>query len=302
MFRQSVMFPPLISGTEAAAPQPQPPPPVSLTESSRRQQVAASSPAKSQPLHNFPLSDLKWAMNHTNTHRLRKPSGKSPLRDAGNPVVEERNDGVSSSSSDSKLGKNKGTADGVSDLAADRSEKKSTVADVRSKILIRIRPKGSDDAAATSTAAEIDEDVFVGDRGSDGCQETEEFAPKTWNLRPRKPPPKKRPIGIGGGMLKSCSGSAQENKAQGTIRPESTRSRNNADAKFATERKEKKRKLAISLSKTEIEEDIFALTGSKPSRRPKKRVKNVQKQLDVLFPGLWMGNVTPDAYKVSDHA
>ncbi|XP_068641962.1 uncharacterized protein [Aristolochia californica] len=38
-------------------------------------------------------------------------------------------------------------------------------------------------------------------------------------------------------------------------------------------------RLSISLSE-EIEEDIWALTGSRPSRRPKKRHRNVQKKLD----------------------
>lgn len=42
-----------------------------------------------------------------------------------------------------------------------------------------------------------------------------------------------------------------------------------------------KRKLWISLSREEIEEDVYALTGGKPARRPKKWPKNVQKQLDV---------------------
>ncbi|XP_020550178.1 uncharacterized protein LOC105164351 isoform X2 [Sesamum indicum] len=46
------------------------------------------------------------------------------------------------------------------------------------------------------------------------------------------------------------------------------------------ERKEK-RKVWISLSREEIEEDVYALTGGKPARRPRRWPKNVQKQLDV---------------------
>jgi hypothetical protein len=45
--------------------------------------------------------------------------------------------------------------------------------------------------------------------------------------------------------------------------------------------KEKKVRFSIPLTKVEIEEDIYSLTGSKPARRPKKRAKHVQKQLDV---------------------
>ncbi|KAM3396963.1 hypothetical protein P3S68_000475 [Capsicum galapagoense] len=46
--------------------------------------------------------------------------------------------------------------------------------------------------------------------------------------------------------------------------------------------KKGKRKLWISLSKGEIEEDVYSMTRSRPTRRPKKRSKTVQKQLDIL--------------------
>lgn len=50
----------------------------------------------------------------------------------------------------------------------------------------------------------------------------------------------------------------------------------------AGENKEKKKlSFEVSLSQLEIEEDIFGFTGLRPNRRPKKRAKNVQKQLDV---------------------
>ncbi|XP_020551297.1 uncharacterized protein LOC105167946 isoform X2 [Sesamum indicum] len=41
-----------------------------------------------------------------------------------------------------------------------------------------------------------------------------------------------------------------------------------------------KRKVWISLSREEIEEDVYALTGGRPARRPRRWPKNVQKQLD----------------------
>ncbi|KAH0912461.1 hypothetical protein HID58_035782, partial [Brassica napus] len=222
MFRQSIAFTPPVHGSDAPPPpqqqqSQQQPTVVNVSESSRRQQIAAasSSPVKSHPLHNFPLSDLRWAMNHANTHRLRKPSGRSPLREATNhgKGTEEVNEASGSSSFE---------------LRPEKQKKKDV----------------------------------------------------TWNLRPRKPPTKKRSIGG------NCGGSGTvltENKTQGTVRTEAIRSRNGVDAKIATttERKEKKPRLSISLSKLEIDEDIYSLTGSKPSRRPKKRAKNVQKQLDV---------------------
>lgn len=59
-----------------------------------------------------------------------------------------------------------------------------------------------------------------------------------------------------------------------------------------------KRKVWISLSREEIEEDVYALTGGKPARRPKKWPKNVQKQLDNVFPGLYLVGVAADSYRV----
>ncbi|CAA3012806.1 uncharacterized protein LOC111378331 [Olea europaea var. sylvestris] len=67
----------------------------------------------------------------------------------------------------------------------------------------------------------------------------------------------------------------------------------------AGENKEKKKlSFEVSLSQLEIEEDIYGFTGLRPNRRPKKRAKNVQKQLDDVFPGSWLESITPDSYKV----
>ncbi|CAK9146203.1 unnamed protein product [Ilex paraguariensis] len=66
----------------------------------------------------------------------------------------------------------------------------------------------------------------------------------------------------------------------------------------ADKEKEKMPKFSMALSPEEIEEDIFAMTGSKPSRKPKSRGKAVQRQLDNVFPGLGLGSITPNKYKV----
>lgn len=66
-----------------------------------------------------------------------------------------------------------------------------------------------------------------------------------------------------------------------------------------SEKKEKKQRFSVSLTAEEIEEDVFALTGSRPRRRPKKRPRNVQWQLDAVFPGLWLSEITPELYKVA---
>ncbi|XP_068639102.1 uncharacterized protein [Aristolochia californica] len=61
-------------------------------------------------------------------------------------------------------------------------------------------------------------------------------------------------------------------------------------------------KLSISLSREEIEEDVWALTGSRPSRRPKKRLRNVQNKLDQTFPGLCLPTVSADRYRIADQS
>ncbi|KAK8565948.1 hypothetical protein V6N12_059492 [Hibiscus sabdariffa] len=206
--------------------------------------MASSSTLKSQPLHNFQLHDLKWAMNHPSNHRLRKSSDsfhKSPQR-------------------------------GDTDSESDNNRRKNPVCEAPSENLTR-----------------KSERKFI--NGS--AEDIEELVPKTWNLRPRKPISK--PTNNNGSATK-IGGPAQENR---THRSEATRSRNITEPKPA-EKKEKKQKFSISLSREEIDEDIFAMTGSKASRRPKKRAKNVQKQLDCVFPGLWLASITPDCYRVSD--
>lgn len=64
--------------------------------------------------------------------------------------------------------------------------------------------------------------------------------------------------------------------------------------------KRRRVKFSVPLSRTEIEEDFMTMIGHRPPRRPKKRAKLVQKNLDTLFPGLWLTEITADLYKVPD--
>ncbi|XP_020587826.1 uncharacterized protein LOC110029712 [Phalaenopsis equestris] len=59
-----------------------------------------------------------------------------------------------------------------------------------------------------------------------------------------------------------------------------------------------RKKFSISLSRAEIEEDFLVFKGTKPSRRPKKRPKVIQRQLDDLFPGVWLSEINANMYKV----
>lgn len=72
-----------------------------------------------------------------------------------------------------------------------------------------------------------------------------------------------------------------------------------ATASPSNEKKERA-KFSVCLTRQEIEEDFLAIAGRRPPRRPQKRSKYVQKNLDTLFPGLWLTEITADMYKVPE--
>ncbi|KAL0295174.1 UNVERIFIED_CONTAM: hypothetical protein Scaly_2571500 [Sesamum calycinum] len=178
----------------------------------------------------------------------------------------------------------------------------------RSKILIKIPCKNNkteeespqEEPLKILNADEDDENNEVQEGAKTSNSVDEET--KTWNLRPRKPI--RRSLNVTGGTVKN-NGLAmpEKNKAQSPMSLNNRSGENEGNGGGGGEKKEK-RKLSISvaLSKQEIEEDIFALTGSKPARRPKKRAKNIQKQVDSVFPGLWLVSITADSYKVSENS
>ncbi|KAF3590141.1 hypothetical protein F2Q69_00032457 [Brassica cretica] len=58
-------------------------------------------------------------------------------------------------------------------------------------------------------------------------------------------------------------------------------------------------KLFVTLSSKEKEEDFLAMKGCKPSHRPKKRAKLIQKSLLLVSPGTWLADMCPDRYDVT---
>ncbi|KAL1802750.1 hypothetical protein ACET3Z_031397 [Daucus carota] len=127
--------------------------------------------------------------------------------------------------------------------------------------------------------SDFGKDVAVGNNGFQDFAEA-----KTWNFRPRKPLRR---------LSNGNDGAGHESKAE-------TRQQLDVITKTHQVKKEKKQKFSVLLTHEEIENDIFLMTGGRPSRRPRKRAKTVQKQLDSLLPGSWLSAVTPDCYKVHD--
>ncbi|GER31664.1 hypothetical protein STAS_07684 [Striga asiatica] len=206
----------------------------------------AAPPVKSQPLHNFPLSYLRWARKKSSS----AAPGPVPHHDRPRRCVSPDQGGLRCPDPESDH-------DDPVKNPPDDSDPKDTV------------------LAAPAAAAVEEED--------------EEEEAKPWNLRPRKEVAKGT----------SC---AEKNDKKNTVSCnglKSQRLRGMAEgAHNGGGEREGKRKIWISLSKEEIEEDIYSFTGGKPSRRPKKWPRNVQKQLDNVFPGMYLVGVSADSYRV----
>ncbi|XP_019446060.1 PREDICTED: uncharacterized protein LOC109349637 isoform X1 [Lupinus angustifolius] len=236
----------------------------------------ATAPVKSQPLHNFPLSFLKWG--GTSTSKNNHPSSNHHHRRFRRPT---------SSSSDLLP---PSSPDHPSEPDSDPPRHGSRTSR-NNRFAVRHSPK------QISNNDETDEEVADnkkrGGDTEDAAVEAEETVQKPWNLRPRRQPAVPV-IAIG---AKNANGEVQEPVHSVRVRGDTSMMM----VQCGERKKEmKKNKFWIALSKEEIEEDIFVMTGSRPNRRPKKRPKNVQKQMDSVFPGLWLVGVSADAYKVEE--
>ncbi|XP_020584979.1 uncharacterized protein LOC110027771 [Phalaenopsis equestris] len=135
-------------------------------------------------------------------------------------------------------------------------------------------------------------------------EEDEESTPaaavslRPWNLRTRRPPCN-APGEIGQNSNPSSPRSPSPSLISSPLNQEKIinpvrmlRSRSKGFEKA------ERRKFSIPLSKVEIEEDFVVMKGTKPLRRPKKRARYLQRQLDALFPGSLLTEVSPDLYKI----
>lgn len=219
--------------------------------------ATAPAPVKSQPLHNFSLPFLKWGgtgKNHTNANnnnRCRRPSDHASEPDS---EPDSRPHRVGSRTARNRFGL---------PSCSNRQQQQQT-------------PPPHD---------ETDDEAGERKRDADDGVGAEETVQKPWNLRPRKPMLPKSAFEIGAGASRNNNnnngGESLEvgNNNGENPAPKSLRLRGFADTQ-CVEKKEK-RKFWIALSREEIEEDIFVMTGSRPARRPRKRPKTVQKQMDV---------------------
>lgn len=230
-------------------------------------------PSKSQPLHNFSLPHLKWKNHRSGRSRLAGETSSSspPHRSPSTPWRESPSPSIISRRP-SPLHKQSPMRDSESESEQTftvpiQKSTKSTKLTKSNKICIRFHKN-------ENVPEESSPEVTV---TPPSAAEEEESVPKTWNLRPRRPPISNKQFN--GGLPKIGSSPLPENKTcnRSNLNREISEMKNND---LLTSHKQK---FSIALSRDEIEEDIFSLTGSKPSRRPKKRPRTVQKQLDVSF-------------------
>ena len=213
----------------------------------------ATAPVKSQPLHNFSLPFLKWGgKSHTNsTTRCRRTV--SPA--SSEPDSDYHHDSDPPSRVGSRSARNRFGFSPCSFNNNNNSSNKQAA-----------EHSGADDVADVEAAAEAEEGVQ-----------------KPWKLRPRKAVQRSAMVEIESATTVTTVLAIPAPQAQNE-NPKSMRLRGDQSQSTETKKKKEKNKFWIALSKEEIEEDVFIMTGSRPARRPRKRPKNVQKQLDVFNP------------------
>ncbi|XP_076918373.1 uncharacterized protein LOC143616066 [Bidens hawaiensis] len=210
-----------------------------------------------QPLHNFSLPFLAWGQRITNNHCHRRRHRNSDLNNHRNPNNFKTE---TDEQNDAVL------------IDADVATATPANGDIKPwnrKFRNNFKPENDEQ----NDAVLVDGDggkISVKVTGDDVATATAVNGDvKPWNLRPRRY------------VIDAVNGN-------GVV----------TEMNESEQRKmKKKRMLWISLSKDEIEEDIYAFTGSKPSRRPKKRSKIAQKQIDNVFPGLYLAGISADSYR-----
>ncbi|OWM88355.1 hypothetical protein CDL15_Pgr003767 [Punica granatum] len=249
----------------------------------------ATAPVKSQPLHNFSLPNfLRWGGGSNGHHPRFRRSAM-----AGESASAETDSDRNESDPDSRPIRagsrhshrflfgagSSGNLDKPRGQSPDLKEENQRISGRNGKI--SSKNDGNESEGAEEAEAE--------------AEAQEEAVQRPWNLRPRRANPSPR-VGEFSEAAAAIAQSPGENQ-----QPKSTRLRGLAETSAVAggERKEKRR-FWIALSKEEIEEDIFVMTGSRPARRPKKRAKHVQKQLNSIFPGLWLVGASADDCRQTD--
>ncbi|KAF8390113.1 hypothetical protein HHK36_024635 [Tetracentron sinense] len=269
------------------------------SEGEEPRKLKAMAPERSKPLHNFSMPCLKWGnQRHLRCMKINS-NGEIFSFDHRSSASEAESEGLiirqrewesekrRSSSGSEGFKKSPLPPVGVSGRKSKiERDGDDGIEGVREKLMFDLRT-----ATDKMKAAIVDE-------GEE--EELSAAATRPWNLRRRRAACKSpnETNGRGGGLRneerqQNSSPPRTGNPAMISLRPRGFAAAQGAE-------KKERCKFSISLSREEKEEDFRLMIGTRPSRRPKKRAKIVQKQLDRLFPGLWISEITPDSYEVPD--
>ncbi|XP_074564161.1 uncharacterized protein LOC141820693 [Curcuma longa] len=184
------------------------------------------------------------------------------------------------------------------------------IEEVREKLLLHLREAADRMKLAPffriGGMSETDSDPSPEPEPSNAVEEPP-AAPR-WNLRtrrraPRSPTENHRHVS---GSLPAtrekttAPRSPTENHRHLCGSPPGTREKRAVRLRSEEQERAKRPKFSISLTKEEIDEDLYSITGSRARRRPRRRPRTVQKLLDSLFPGSCLSEITADSYKVPD--
>lgn len=241
---------------------------------------------KPHPLHNFSFPDLKWGSQRYLRCMNVDPGDQNPghsLERRSPPSDAESADRSSPNRSGSFRKPATPSLPEKSRKPLQQTASDPGIEDLREKLMGHLR------TAANQMCYKVPEDK----------EEEESSALRPWNLRTRRAACK-APNDAGGGRAASpvAAAVAPENSTRSRLRGSVAAAA--AAAAQAAEKEKEKRKLSVSLRREEVEQDFLVMTGSKPPRRPKKRARIVQRQLDAIFPGLWLSEISPDCYKVAE--
>lgn len=260
------------------------------------EKIMATGPERSKLLHNFSLPPLKWANQRflrcmkvncevsTGNHRRALTPFQSDnslmgkrYRDSDLERKSRSSNGLESRSPVGKLNKNTGEDDGG--IEAVREKLMLDLKTETDKMKNAILRKGEEETPAPAVVAEGGTMV------------------KPWNLRTRRAACK-APGGNGNSTkLDDRKTSFSPMRTDSAMRSPMLRAF--GDGVNGAVKKERV-KFSSSLSRKEVSEDFMAMIGERPPRRPKKRAKIVQRQLDSLFPGLYLTEVNAEIYKVAE--
>ncbi|KAG6764210.1 hypothetical protein POTOM_031669 [Populus tomentosa] len=265
------------------------------------------------PLHNFDLPFLKWG-NQRHLRCMKLPDSNTAADAAVRDNKSESNGGRISVERNRSSSRSPPRKFGNYDIRRFKpprerfGEVEGGIDEVREKIMLDLKTAANEmkdkilRKEVSDDDSEIEEERYLQSQSQSPLRAVVaavEEAPaepevRPWNLRTRR-------AAIGGGG-NSVLGKVSINNCS-PLRNDSAKSPRLRGDKRDRKEKEKemeRAKFSVPLSKKEIEEDFMVMLCQRPARRPKKRPRIVQKQMDALFPGLWLAEVTVDTYKVPE--